>query len=359
MAEESGAAEVLSAAACADCGHQTERTEEYSVDIAGREVRFVADRCPNCGNEYVNAPSILRPDRPLIAAFGPKATPIGSYRRVVSAMSRDPDLRKQAGDKVAATVLWYLLEKKLADVVMLAHHSTSEEPVLAFTKEGLSKAWQIRMGPGRAIATGSGLRTNLLTLAQLRAFAERDKGSHPRIAVMGRPCQIYTVRKLLWNDYMPGYDLAFALGTFCYGNFAPAAWGARHLREILGFDPTEIRSVVFGEELQFTSVRGAVKKVPVSEVAGLVNANCLQCYDFSVSFSDMSVGHVGGDEFLEAAILRTGLGETVFDGAVRDGYLATSEAIYGKVDSAADEKQVVKFLATMVDVKRQLTRQLR
>ena len=359
MAEEKAAAEALPPAACANCGYPTERAEEYSVDIAGREVRFVADRCPNCGNEYVNAPEILLPDRPLLSAFEPKATPIGTYRRVTSATSRDPGFRAQPGDKVAATLLWYLLEKKLADVVILAHHSTSEEPVVATTKEELSKAWQIRMGPGRAIATGSGLRTNLLTLAQLKAFAERDRGAHPRVAVMGRPCQIYTVRKLLWGEYVPGYELAFALGTFCYGNFAPAAWGARHLRDLLGFDPTEIRSVVFGEELQFTSVRGAVKRVPVADVAGLVNANCLQCYDFSVSFSDVSVGHIGGDEMLEAAILRTDLGQRVFDGAVRDGYLATSEAIYGKMDSAAEEQRVVKFLSMMVDVKRQLTRELR
>jgi coenzyme F420 hydrogenase subunit beta len=302
---------------------------------------------------------MMLPDRPLLAAFEPKATPIGKYRRVVTATTRDPEFRGKPGDKVAATLLWYLLEKDLADVVLLAHHSTSEEPVLAFAKEDLSKAWQIRMGPGRAIVTGSGLRTNMLTLAQLKTFAERDRGEHPRVAVMGRPCQIYTVRKILWEDYVPGYHLAFALGTFCYGNFAPSGWGARRLRDLLGFDPSEIRSVRFGEELVFESARGTVKKIAPSEVAGLVNANCLQCYDFSVKFSDVSIGHVGGEEFLEAAILRTALGQQVFEAAVRDGYLATSEAIYGKVDSAAEERRTVSFLATMVDVKRELTKKIR
>ncbi len=358
MPKES-AVQVVPPGTCASCGGRTERVEEYPVDIAGREVVFVAERCTACGNEYVNAPSMMLPDGPLVSEFDPKATPIGKYRRVVTATTRDPDLRHNPGDKVAATILWYLLDKKLADAVLLLHHSTSEEPVVATTKEELAKAWQIRMGPGRAIVTGSGLRTNLLTLAQLRNFAERDGGKHPRVAVMGRPCQIYTMRKLRWDEYVPGYRLAFSLGTFCYGNFAPAGWGARHLKELLDFDPAEIRSVKFGKELVFESARGVVKKVPPSKIAGLVNANCLQCYDFSVTFSDMSVGHVGGDEMLEAAILRTDLGEKVFDGAVRDGYLATSEAIYGKMDSVAEEQRVVKFLSTMVDVKRQLTRELR
>jgi coenzyme F420 hydrogenase subunit beta len=356
---EAKAVEPIAALTCASCGHLTERSEEYSVDIGGRDVLFVADRCPNCGNEYINAPSILIPDRPLLAAFEPEATPIGTYRRVVTVASRDPEFRGQPGDKVAATILGYLLDKGLADAVLLAHQGRSEEPVVAFTKAELAKAWQIRMGPGRAIETGSGLRANLLTLAQIKAFAERDAGEHPRVAVMGRPCQVYTSRKLLWDAYVPGYDLAFALGTFCYGNFAPAAWGARHLKALLGFDPSEIRGVRYGEELQFTSAGGSVKSVPVSEVAGLVNSNCLQCYDFSVKFSDVSIGHVSGDDAFEGAIVRTALGAKVLDGAIKDGYLATSESMYGTKDAAAEEEKAVRFLTTMVDVKRELTRSLR
>ena len=348
-----------STAACARCGKLMERLEEYSVDIGGRDVLFVADRCPACGNESVNAPSILLPDRPLQTAFEPGATPIGTYRRVSTVASRDPEFRGQSGDKVAGTILGYLLDKDLADVAFLAHQGRSEEPVVAFTKDGLAKAWQVRMGPGRAIQTGSGLRMNLLTLAQIKTFAERDRGEHPRVALMGRPCQVYTARKLLWGEYVPGYDLAFALGTFCYGNFAPAAWGARHLRELLGFDPSEIRSVRFGDNLQFTSAEGAVKPLAVADVAGLVNANCLQCYDFSVSFSDVSVGHIGGEEAFESALVRTGLGAKILEGAIKDGYLVTSESMYGTQDAAADEEKAVRFLTTMVDVKRQLTRDLR
>ena len=90
-----------------------------------------------------------------------------------------------------------------------------------------------------------------------------------------------------------------------------------------------------------------------------VNANCLQCYDFSVRSSDVSVGNVGAEGFFEAAVLRTDLGERAFDGAVRDGYLVTSDVVYGTQGAAAEEKQVVMFLATMADVKRQLTQKLR
>src|SRR3972149_4294197 len=216
--------------ACVACGSTVEPTEEYGLDIAGREVTFVATRCPSCANEYVNAPEILRPDKELMEAYRPSASALGSFRRVLTLTSRDRELRHRVGDKVAGTLLWYLLEEDMADVVFLAHLSVTEEPVMAFKKKDLFEAWQIRMGAGRAITTGGGLRANLATLT-----------------------------------------------------------------ELLGFDPSEIRQVRFlGDEMEFVSGRGVTRKVPQGNIAGLVNANCLQCYDFSVKFSDISVGHIGG-----------------------------------------------------------------
>lgn len=358
--EETPVEPAADAIACAGCGATCEPLEDYPVDIGGAEVVFRASRCPACGSEWVNAPEILRPDRDLRGFVAPSVATLGSYRRVLSLTSRDPDFRYRQGDKVAGTLLWHLLEEDLADVVFLAHQSFGEGPAMAFTKKELLDAGQIRMGPGRAIATGGGLRANLLTLAQLRHFAAVDGGLHPRVAVMGRPCQIYTVQKLLWDRFLPGYELAFALGTFCYGNFAPALSGGQKLRALLGFDPSEIRRVRFlGEELEFTSAGGQRRAVGLGDVAGLVNANCLQCYDFSVTFSDLSVGHVGSGELFEAALVRTERGEQIMNQAMGDGLVAPAAQLYGPAEIGEEERRALSFLSAMVDIKRELTRWIR
>jgi len=345
---------------CARCGGRCEPTEDYSLEVAGEEVVFQAARCTACGNESMNAPRIFRSDRDLYGIAPPDDGPLGTYRAVMALASRDGEFHRHPGDKVAGTLLWYLLEEDLADAVFLAHQSVGPEPVVAFTKRDLLDAGQIRMGAGRAIVTGGGLRANLLTLDQMRAFAEADRGLHPRIAVMGRPCQIYTVRKLLWDRFLPGYELAFSLGTFCYGNFAPARSGGRRLRALLGFDPSEIRHVRFlGEQLEFGSSGGERRAVGLGDVSGLVNANCLQCYDFSVMFSDVSVGHVGGDELFEAALVRTELGETMVAQAIGAGLLAPSAQLYGTSAVRDDERRALSFLSAMVDIKRELTRSVR
>lgn len=346
--------------ACVACGGVLQRIDEYALDIAGEEVLFYADRCQSCGNEFVNAPKILRPDAGIINEFHPEKSPLGSYYRVVNLSSRDREFRQHLGYRVAGTLLWYLLEEDMADVVFLAHQSVTEEPVMAFTKKDLYRAWQLRMGAGRAVVTGSGLRANLLSLTQLKRFTEADRGLHPRIAVMGRPCQIYTMRKLLWGQFAPGYEFAFGMGTFCYGNFSPGAWGGQKLREILGFDPADIRQVGYvGEELEFTPAEGEPKKVGQEDVAGLVNANCLQCYDFTARFSDVSVGHVGSEELFEAVIIRTEKGGVAVDQAVRDGFLAPSAQLYGKVDVTEEEQRTLAYLTAMVGIKKELTGKLR
>jgi len=347
-------------ATCANCGGPLERLEEYALDIAGEGILFYADRCTSCRSEYVNAPEILRPDEELLAVFRPGAGPLGSYRRVMTLASRDPDFRHQLRPRVAAALLGHLLQKDLADVVFVAQQGVSEEPVVAFTKADLFRAGEIRMGPGRSVFTGSGLRANLLTLAQLKRFVETDRGLNPRIAVMGRPCQIYTMRKLRWDRFAPVYELVFALGTYCYGNFSPAAWGGRKLRGLIGFDPVEIRQVEFvGDELRFTSAGGTQSKVGQDDVAGLVNPNCLQCYDFAANFSDMTVGLAGPDELFETAVIRTDRGAQIVDEAIRDSVLTTVGQYYGGTSLQADERRIERYLEAMVEIKRGLTQKLR
>ncbi len=177
---------------------------------------------------------------------------------------------------------------------------------------------------------------------------------------MGRPCQIYTVRKLRWDRFTPGYELVFALGTYCYGNFSPAAWGGRQLRGLIGFDPAEIRQVEFvGEELRFTSAGGMQSMVGQDEVAGLVNPNCLQCYDFAANFSDVTVGLAGPDELFETAVVRTDRGQRTVDQAIRDGVLTTAGQYYRGAGSQADERTMERYLEAMVEIKRGLTQKLR
>ncbi|MGQ0796983.1 MAG: hypothetical protein ACT4OI_03845 [Methanobacteriota archaeon] len=118
---EAPSLEVRGRVTCANCGATCEPFEEYGLDVAEEEVTFVAHRCPSCYSESVNAPEILREDAELFRSWRPTASPLGGYRRLATLTSRDREFRYRAGDKVAGTLLWYLLDEDLADVVFLAY----------------------------------------------------------------------------------------------------------------------------------------------------------------------------------------------------------------------------------------------
>ena len=147
---------------------------------------------------------------------------------------------------------------------------------------------------------------------------------------------------------------------FCYGNFSQPHDAGRELSKILGFDSSRIVYVRYGDDLAFLSDTGMLRRIRMSEVAGLVNPNCLKCSDFSASFADLSVGRVGGEQGFETVVLRTPRGEELFDSAERDGYVVTSETVYdGLGHGASEEARIVQLLTTMVELKKEITKTIR
>ncbi len=76
-------------------------------------------------------------------------------------------------------------------------------------------------------------------------------------------------------------------------------------------------------------------------------------------FSDLSVGRVGPDEMFETTVVRTDRGEQIVDQATRDGFLMTSAEIYGQPEFVVEERRAKILLEAMVEIKKQLTRNLR
>jgi len=71
------------------------------------------------------------------------------------------------------------------------------------------------------------------------------------------------------------------------------------------------------------------------------------------------VGHVGSEDLFEAVLVRTEKGGVVVDQAIRDGFLAPSAQLYGKVDVTEEEQHTLAYLNAMVGIKKELTGKLR
>jgi len=61
----------------------------------------------------------------------------------------------------------------------------------------------------------------------------------------------------------------------------------------------------------------------------------------------------------ETTVVRTDRGEQIVDQATRDGFLMTSAEIYGQPEFVVEERRAKILLEAMVEIKKQLTRNLR
>jgi len=121
-----------------------------------------------------------------------------------------------------------------------------------------------------------------------------------------------------------GHAAAFLIGLFCmesmhYERFIRflEAKGI-DIRRIKKFEVAKGRFTVLGED------GSVLLRVPVKELEQRI-MNCKRkCDDFTAEMADISVGAVGAPKGWSTVIVRTGIGEEVFRGAIEEGYLEAS-----------------------------------
>ncbi len=284
------------------------------------------DRCLECGICYLICPNIHELDEKLKERMG-WASPIGQYRRLTSAYAADATIREKGTDGgVVTALLTHLLENGSIDgaLVSIRRGVWSREPVIVTDPKELLATTGYQLG-GR-VETGSGgapleqYSTYSQTLSGLRALRTIDIA---RIAVVGTPCQIHTIRKMQYLNVVPAHLVEFTIGLFCAQNFTFDRAAIPTLETILGTPLDEIEAINIKESFIVTRTDGTQRSVPLDALHPVTRNACFICPDFSAEWSDLSVGGLGSDAKWTTVLPRTEKGERWFDAAVRSGYIET------------------------------------
>ncbi len=142
-----------------------------------------------------------------------------------------------------------------------------------------------------------------------------------RTGVVGRPCQVTAVRKMQGLaggngvPHLPEGSVSLVIGIFCFWALAPGFyhWLATQVdpRQVLGVDiPLE------GLEVRTT---GGVHRWPVDEVRPFIRPTCLQCFDSTAEFADVSVGSTEHDPRWNTLVVRSERGAELVKRAQRAG----------------------------------------
>ncbi len=278
------------------------------------------DSCLECGICYLICPQIDILDPELRKEYSWKPL-FGSYKRIVSARSTDSDILSVCTDGgVVSAILHCLLELKIINGAVVSKKTSqfTRKPIIATSYEDILDAAGSRFTGITGVEELSKFSTYSPTMIAVREIANMDL---LKITVVGTPCQVHTLRKMESLNVVPSHIVKSVLGLFCLESFAFDALKLKEVEEVLGVRMEEIEKLNLKEDLILELRNGKTVHVDLKRLHGFVRSACLACSDFANDFADISFGGLGSPKGWTTVIIRTDLGESMYQEALRHGYI--------------------------------------
>lgn len=309
---------VLDKGLCASCGACVERCP-YLTSFRGKTV--ILDRCSvERGRCFTYCPmSFFDPEETSRSVFGTSydgTTGLGFVTEVAATKAQDEVTasRGQGGGTVTALTT-LAMDRGLIDAAVLTALSQGNPFPHGVVATSVP---EIRSCCGsRYVGAHS--------LAALRQALDRG---FRRIAVVGLPCQIRSLRKMALYDLKnEGLKerIVLAIGLFCNWAFS-----SRELTSFLDerYSLKEITRAHIppppANVLEVETAEG-IARIPLDELRPMIQPACGVCPDMTSEFADLSVGMYEGRDGWNTTIVRTDAGRDLFQMAMENHALTIEQ----------------------------------
>ncbi len=308
------------------------------LDAEGKPRYSDEDKCIECGLCYSICPEIdeLDEETKKRLAWNP---PIGRIIETGIVRATDPNVRKRATDGGAVTaLLLHLFKSGRIDGAIVTKQSGPfrREPFLAVSEADILDA------AGFFFDTSHGMKSfsdYYVTYGQIREFEPLIKKGLQRVAFIGTPCQIKSVRRMQTLNIIPSDTIKFCLGLFCSGNFVFGKNQQEKIAKIGGFQFKDVKKINIKEDLIIHLNSGEVKTMMLDELEFMKRFACYFCPDYSAEYADVSFGGIGADEGWTTVITRTPVGRaSVADARSKKTIEDNRRGDYQKLHSQALQK---------------------
>ena len=318
--------EVINAGLCGRCGGCASFCS--AGDINALEFnradgpRLVSEEnCVKCGICYLICPQIKALDAEVREKFGWQK-PIGVYDLITSACTTEPRVSEVCTDGgVVTSILRYALKKQLIQGALVSKRTGpfTRQPFLATNPDELIEAAGTHFDEVQHLGQfGKDYSTYCPTIQEIKNIGQLRMD---RIAMVGTPCQIYTVRKMQALNIVPADSIAFTVGLFCMENFTFDNKSVKVLEEKLGLKIGDIAKLNIKDDVILTTTDGQVHHLPFEAVDEVARPACMACPDFANDFADISVGGLGSPDGYTTTVVRTSIGQKFYNGAKQERML--------------------------------------
>ncbi len=283
---------------CGACG-------AFCENIAYEREIPIARECYDCGMCYDVCPRTeFKLDELEEKFFNTRREDelLGYYRKILCARSLDENIKSVCQDGgITTAFLCYLLEKGEIDACIVAKaENWIPQPLIAKSKKDvLSSAGSKYTQCPSISALGKALDDGL------------------RVAVVGLPCHILATRKIQSSDYSFNGEIVVTIGLFCMETFDTNKF-FEYLGE-LGIKLNDVKKFDIKKgKFMIELYNQEVKEIPIKDMKHLIRNSCRICCDFSAELADLSVGSVGSPTGWNTVIIRSEIGEKLFDNFIKE-----------------------------------------
>jgi coenzyme F420 hydrogenase subunit beta len=279
------------------------------------------EKCLRCGICYMICPNTHDLDEELKkrAKWEP---PMGLIIDLTSAQTTNPTVGERCTDGgVVTSLLLYLMDNHIIDAALVSRGDGPfhRAPLLAMTGEEIISAAGSHYDESFHVAElGSHYSTYSPAMYELKRLRE---GHVDRVAMVGTPCQINTVRKMQLLKVIPSDVIKYCFGLFCMENFSFNDLQLGPLSKKYGFNLTQVAKVNVKEDFFAYLEDGRVIHIPFEDIDSIARPACKVCPDFSAEFSDISFGGLGSPEGYTTVLIRSEKGKWIYREALAAGYI--------------------------------------
>ncbi len=310
---------------CQECGGCVSFCSSAEYDVIGLKDPYKPpeyinkEKCLECGICYYICPQTHVLDNELNKTYkftDYSSMPIGFYEDIYSCQATDAEFLKYGTDGgVVNSIINFLIEEKLIDgsIVSKTEAPFSREATFADSKYDLLKASGAKLDISFQLDEIQKFCTYTHSIPELNLYKFK------KLAVVGTPCQIYTMRCMQDLGVTPSQNIEICLGLFCYENFLFDKSQIAKFEKDFKIKFRDIENINIKEDLIFRLKDDKIIHVPFNHLNDYMRPACNACGDFTNIYADISFGGLGSPDKYTTVITRTEKGKDIFSRALDAG----------------------------------------
>ena len=213
-------------------------------------------------------------------------------------------------------------------------------PFFATTKQDLIDAAGSHYDISHGVVNLEKYTTFVPTITELKSVVSSEAMN---IAVVGTPCQIMSIRKMQELSILPAHIVKYTLGLFCNLNFSFDLAARKKLEEKFDFSFNDVENLNVKENLIIQLKNNQIKYIDFKDLHEFARPACFACRDFSNVYADVSFGGLGSKDGYTTTVVRTKIGEELYNNALKEGYIQEPANLNTSVKKSEMLAKVISF----------------